>query len=192
MCWGRFIVCGGPTPTLVSLVSASAGPDRVRLVWYSATAVLAHVERRSDDGAWATLADRTPDGTGHIVYEDTDVVGGRHYDYRLRVALLGREQILGEISVDVPSSAELSLAGFLPNPAHGELSLAFTLASRAPATLSVFDVAGRRRLALDVGSLGPGRHVVPLRDRTSLSSGVYLIHLTQGGRTEIRKAMVLK
>ena len=82
--------------------------------------------------------------------------------------------------------------GFRPNPAAGEASVAFALESAAPARLELLDVAGRRVLAEEVGSLGPGQHVLRLEKAASLPAGVYLLRLTQSGRVVTTRSAIVR
>ena len=120
------------------------------------------------------------------------MAAGRHYDYRLSIVADGAGRWFGEASVDVPAHAALSLAGPEPNPASGDLRIAFTLASREPATLALFDLAGRKLRSIEVSTLGPGRHVVAMSPGARVPNGVYLIRLTQGGRSIGAKATVMR
>jgi hypothetical protein len=92
--------------------------------------------------------------------------------------------------VTVPLHAVLSLTGFWPNPAGRGAHVSFSLADGSAATISVYDIAGRRRLAREVGSLGPGSHLLPLAGE--LPSGLYVLQLTQGSRSLTRKAMIVR
>jgi hypothetical protein len=158
----------------------------VSLAWLVTPAVPAELERQAGTGAWGALARLLPDGSGLVAYDDRDVVAGTRYGYRLRLA--GGE-VLGETAVDVPLAASLRLTGFVPNPARGSAGIAFSLPGRGSATLSLFDVAGRRVRALDVGNFGPGAHVVPVG--TGLPSGVYLVRLEQSGKIlTVRSALI--
>jgi len=96
------------------------------------------------------------------------------------------------LSVTPPSGYEFGLEGVHPNPSAGRtLSVYFTLPSAEHATLEVMDVAGRRVLSREVGSLGAGPHAVDLaRDRV-LPAGVYLVRLTQGERAHTARAAVV-
>jgi hypothetical protein len=98
----------------------------------------------------------------------------------------------GEASVVVPLRDVLSVSGFNPNPSGPTPQIAFTLASHGPATLTLYDVAGRRRYTREVGALGPGPHLVPLDAGGSLASGIYVLQLTQGGRTVTRRAVAIR
>ena len=179
-----------PVPALVSLVSAAALDGRVRVEWSlgggSATAT---VYRSVAGGAWTRVATLAPDGTGRIAYEDAAVAPGTRYGYRLGITASGVETFAGEAWVEVPRLA-LALEGARPNPSPGGgLAAAFTLADDAPARLEALDLAGRRIAAAEVGSLGPGRHVVTLA--RAVPPGIYLLRLTQAGRAIDRRAAVL-
>jgi hypothetical protein len=184
--------CDFTTPVLASLVAVETSPDRVRLVWYAASAMLARVERREANGPWVERGRVASDGNGLLTFVDSTVTAGRVYGYHLRVSDGGADRILGAASVQVPMSAVLALTGFVPNPARGTPSVAFSLAERAPATLAIYDIAGRRRVAIEVGAFGPGSHAIPLTGQTSLASGIYLLRLTQGSRQLVTKAMLLR
>lgn len=88
--------------------------------------------------------------------------------------------------------AVLRLIGAQPNPARGELRIAFTLEDERSARLELFDLGGRRVAAQDVGGLGAGPHRVAIGGRGELRAGVYLVRLTQGGRALQTKACVVR
>lgn len=182
-----------PTATLVSLVRADAEPDVVRLAWASASgALVASVERSEPGGAWLALGPAAADGSAQVSFEDHTVVAGRRYEYRLAIADGSATTYAGETWVDVPAAVMLALQGLRPNPAHGDLFVSFSLPTRGPARLEMTDVTGRRVFAREVGSLGPGRHVVALDSGRPLPAGVYLMRLTQLGRTVNAKAAIVR
>jgi hypothetical protein len=97
-------------------------------------------------------------------------------------------------TADVPGepAVQFALAGTLPNPSHdGRLLVHFALPGGAPASLELFDLAGRRIEARAVGALGAGRHAVELAPRRRLAAGVYLVRLTQGTVRRSVRAVVL-
>ena len=96
------------------------------------------------------------------------------------------------INKDILPELELALRGFQPNPTVGIPTVAFVLAEAAPASLEVFDVAGRRVASRAVGALGPGRHVIPLDTGARLTPGVYAIRLTQGERVLHARGVVTR
>ncbi len=70
----------------------------------------------------------------------------------------------------------------LPNPAREEIRVSFTLPGDGQATISLYDVTGRRIATENVGSLGAGSHVVTLRDRPE-RPGIYWLRVSQGAES---------
>jgi hypothetical protein len=97
----------------------------------------------------------------------------------------------GETWVELPGALVLALRASGANPTRGPLRAAFTLPAAAPATLELVDLAGRRLVAQEVGSLGVGSHVVELTPARPLVPGIYWMRLTQGGRRLTAKAVVV-
>jgi len=78
-----------------------------------------------------------------------------------------------------------------PNPARASAQLRFTLARAGPATLAVYDLAGRRVASvLDGSTLAAGPHVCEL-PTSNWPPGVYLVRLCQGARSETRRIIVV-
>ena len=88
--------------------------------------------------------------------------------------------------------AQFALRSATPNPAQHELQASFSLQGSEAATLALFDVRGRRLEARRVDGMGPGWHTVELGRRSNLAAGVYFIRLTQGGRSLITRAAVVR
>jgi hypothetical protein len=92
-----------------------------------------------------------------------------------------------------PSRPAFALERTWPNPARGGLHVAFSLATDAPASVELLDLAGRRVLERRLGVLGAGRHELSLSgEAASLPVGVYALRLTQGGRTAACKVALLR
>ena len=184
--------CDRPTPTTIALVGVEATSDRVALTWHAGGDPISQVqvERHEPEDSWTTLASVTADGRGMLEYVDTDVVPGRFYAYRLRLMGTNGFFFAGDASVRVPLQAMLSLAGFQVLSVRS-FQVGFSLASGAPAKLSLFDVAGRRVFSREVGALGAGSHVVTLDRGDELASGVYVLRLEQDGRSVTRRAVAI-
>jgi hypothetical protein len=181
------------TPTALALQAVDVAGDRVRIRWFGEAAPgFTQAFKRTSGGPWAALATLTRDGSGFFTLEDSDVVAGGRYAYRLGVAEGGRMRYYGEVSVDVPRAPALSLAGTRPSPASGPLVVSFALASNTPARLEVIDIQGRRVFMRDVGALGAGAHIVRLDPTGDLPAGVYLLRLDQGGRSATAKAVIAR
>jgi type IX secretion system substrate protein len=182
------------TPTLLSLVSAQAAPGHVHLTWFSADGhdLTAMVYRRAMNADWSALGRISADGTGKIIYDDTNVSAGARYGYRLGVMEGGREVFYGEAWVDVPRALEFALSGPRPNPTNRDLTISLSLPNSSPARLEVLDLAGRRLVVREVGGLGPGNHVLNLGKGATLAPGVYLLRLTRENRSLTARAVIVR
>jgi hypothetical protein len=180
------------TPVLVSVSSTEVEPGLVRVTWYTAdgNGFAASVYRRTDSGEWADLGPVSPDGTGRIVYEDRAITAGTRYHYRLGVVENGQESFLGEVMVEVPATSTLAIEAIRPNPADREMWVSFSLPLSEPATLDVIDVSGRRVFEQVVS--GTGRHSLDLAAGKRLAPGVYLVRLTQAGKSVVMRASVVR
>jgi hypothetical protein len=87
---------------------------------------------------------------------------------------------------------EFALRGVQPSPAVGACQVVFSLPDASPAQLEMMDVAGRKALTLEVGSLGPGWHAVHLAAAQAMPAGVYLLRLAQGGRSLTARAVFIR
>lgn len=185
-------LCDDETPVQVSLVSADATPERVRVVWHvvDATGLAATIERRDPETGWAARGEAIVDGGGFVTFEDPEPAPGARLGYRLIVRGTGGDAALGETWVDVPGGHVLALAGVR---AEGNgARVRFTLTSRERATLDMLDLAGRRVASADVSALGPGTHEVVARPTGALPAGVYIVRLAQGGRAVTAKAALVR
>jgi DNA-binding beta-propeller fold protein YncE len=88
--------------------------------------------------------------------------------------------------------AQFALRGVTPNPTPRELRVSFSLRDTKSATLALFDVSGRQLVARRVDGMGPGWHAVTLGARNDLPAGVYVIRLTQDGRSLTTRAAVVR
>lgn len=100
-------------------------------------------------------------------------------------------------SVDVPAPGPslpsgLALESVRPNPAVSAIGISYSLPSAEPAQVEIVDAAGRRVWHRDLGTPGPGPHVLDVeRDRRWLA-GVYWLRLTQGGRSATTKVTFVR
>lgn len=179
------------TEALATIALTEVDPSCVHLEW-SGSAVAGRqgaVFRSEGNDAWSPVGTATAAANGRLTFDDRSIVAGRRYGYRLDLA--GGGLVTSEVWVNVPLGA-LALAGARPNPSRsGALSVAFSLASDAPASLELIDMAGRRVLRRSLTELGPGPHVVAIERESPLPVGVYAIRLSQSGRTLSTKAAVV-
>jgi hypothetical protein len=154
-------------------------PTRVRL-FATRPAVIGEmvVERRSASADWTALSGVAAEGAS----EDLEVVAGERYGYRIRLGSGDASVTSDEVWVTVPTTLEFGLEGAHPNPTTSGWKVAFTLTGADPATIDLFDIAGRRVFSRDVGDLGAGWHQVEVLPADRLPSGLYLLRLQQAGR----------
>jgi hypothetical protein len=106
-----------------------------------------------------------------------------------------------------PSHPNIGSARFGPNPECALRSnlpcgsggaqaagtrIALGLLDASPASLELFDLAGRRVWWRDVGDLGPGPHELLIADGAQYPAGIYLARLTQAGRTATARVALLR
>ncbi|HEY2953742.1 MAG TPA: T9SS type A sorting domain-containing protein [Candidatus Eisenbacteria bacterium] len=192
--YAQRFMAGGPVAVELSLASVESTPERVSLLWQGpgAGALAAEVERRAESSGWQALGPAIRDGSDRLRFEDRSVSPGERYAYRLRYLDEGVERLSSESWVDVPHALELALHGLRPNPAVREVTVSFTLPTAGPATLELLDVAGRRLIERQVGSLGTGRHLQRLDDGARIPAGLYWLRLTQGGCSLLARGAVIR
>lgn len=180
------------TPTQTALANVIADVDRVTLTWYSGGArdFVAAVERREATGDWSSLGEVSPDGSGLITFVDRAVTAGARYAYRLALASSSGTTWTAEAWVEVPLAATFSLAGARPNPARHDLDISFSLPSAAAATLELFDLNGRLLRSKSVAAAG--RQMLRLNEGLTLDPGIYLVRLTQLGRSLTARVSVVR
>jgi hypothetical protein len=91
------------------------------------------------------------------------------------------------------ASVELAIRVAPPIPsADGRVRVEFTLRDASPARLVLLDLAGRALASHQVGTMGPGFHVIDLAGGRAMAPGIYLIDLTQGPERARTRAAVLR
>ena len=172
-----------------TLTMVTTAPDRVELAARLGEGAEAPVlERRSGDSDWKAVAEVAADGS----VTDRSVVAGTRYGYRVRTGPEGAESTSDELWLDVPVQVLLGLEGAWPNPVAGRMRLTFSLPSSTPATLTLYDVAGRMVATREVGASGLGRHLVEWSSLDKLGSGTYLLKLSQDGRSVTSKVTFVR
>jgi len=88
------------------------------------------------------------------------------------------------------------IAGIAPNPAHREAAIQFALPREEPATLVVFDPAGRRVRQLASGTMAAGEHLARWDGRDDAGgvapSGLYFVRLVAAGRIATARLALLR
>lgn len=173
-----------PTAITVAIAFAEAGSHATRLEWRvdGAATLRGTVERSADGVAWQERGAAVSKSADLLVYDDAPLASGERAAFRLRIAAGGTQTVTEAVWLEGPiAAAGLTLAA-AQNPAWGPLRVRLALAGDAPATLTLFDTAGR---LLEQVSLAAGA-----RDWTFAAPhdpGVYLARLSQGGAHRIIK-----
>lgn len=181
----------GVTDVLASIVRAEAAAGRVRLAWQvSDDGLRRDVERRIGDGEWETIASVMADG-GLVQLEDEDVAMPGPRGYRLAWGLAGDRVTAGETWLDLSGAGRLAIAAPSPHPVRGPLVLEFTLPRAGTAELDLIDVHGRRAGRQQIAAAA-GTHRWAVDPDGRLAAGIYLVRLTQGGASVVRRICLLR
>jgi hypothetical protein len=78
------------------------------------------------------------------------------------------------------------------NPTTGPIRIGFVLAGGPRARVEVLDPMGRRVQARSLEGFGAGVHLVTLDLPEALGPGVYFVRLSQGARTAVARAVLLR
>ncbi|MGB6033650.1 MAG: T9SS type A sorting domain-containing protein, partial [Bacteroidota bacterium] len=78
-----------------------------------------------------------------------------------------------------------------PNPFNPVTRIRFTLPGRSRVVLQVYDLLGKEVDVLVDGSMEAGSHLLEW-DAAAYAGGVYYCRLSAGGRTSLRKMILLK
>ncbi len=184
--YAAFVTLGAEN-TSVALVAANATPGRVDLEWVASPPenFRATLYRTiAGANAWSVLDTLVGDAQGHVSYADTAVALGTTYTWRLGVLEGGAEYLKGAVTVLVPSGLALALHGVYPNPTDGvSARIGFTLPYAEPVTVEVFDLSGRLLQTRRLDGLAAAAQSIPFELWPSARSGVYLVRITQRGRS---------
>jgi hypothetical protein len=161
------------------------------------------VLRSEDDGmSWTLVANELPNSGSYA----WTVPNTATHQARVAVVLVESAsadgfQVEGVLGTSAPFEITAALAvggasadfalGAVPNPSRG-LDVTFSLPHAGRAEIAVYDVTGREMSTREVGALGPGRHGVSLAAPGTLAPGIYLVHLVQGDRRRIDRAVVVR
>jgi len=150
------------------------------------------VERSSDNINWAMVTTVTAHGTvGTFTYqaEDPSPLKGVSY-YRIRIAENSGMNRFSNVKVITNSNFVLSLQA-TPNPARDAVYLNVEALQNSNATLLLMNMNGSVLLSKTI-RLQPGTNKIPLTLPSSVTSGSYIISVTDEGETIRQKLIVNK
>jgi hypothetical protein len=130
-----------------------------------------------------------------FVFVDPATEPGTTYRYQVVVFENGHAVTSFETSLTTPS-ARLSLGQNHPNPFNPVTHIPFVIDEAGHVALGVYDISGRLVRNLIDRPMRAGNHAEEWNGRdangNAVASGVYFYRLTAGGRTLMRKAVLLK
>jgi hypothetical protein len=97
---------------------------------------------------------------------------------------------------DPQAPAMLCLDNCSPNPFNPSTSISFSLPLAGKATISVYDLRGRKIATIMDSDMPVGKHSITWNGKDSkgkdMASGVYILHLDAGGKHHSRKVTLMK
>jgi len=183
---------GSVAAPTITLVGAEATETSVSLRWHVVGTEGAHkvVYRRVPDGAWQEIGSPTAVAAESLTYVDHTVAAGATYDYRHGVHLTSGELLGGEVRVTVPFTAHFGIVSVSTTSATGDVLVRFALESATPGRIDLFDITGRRIAGRELSSYGPGVHDVTVA--SGVTSGLYVVRITQAGRARSARVPVVR
>ena len=147
------------------------------------------VKRREPNGEWKALSRVRADKLGRATWRDSTTRFGRTVELGLALRTAHGTRLVPMPAVEL-RAAGLTLSA--RHGTHGGVTLAFELPNGYPATLELFDVAGRAVGAIDVRGLATGAHEVRVPDELVRERGVYFARLSQRGESAAEKFVVTR
>jgi aminopeptidase N len=143
------------------------------------------------DESRVKLNDELITGRSPYRFADRGVAAGEAYRYWLEaVDLSGARETFGPAKIELGlKPAAFALYGNAPNPARGTTTFAFSLPAAGPASLAVYDMAGREVWRHD-GTFAAGAN--ELQATFDLAPGVYVYRLDAGGEHAAKRMVLVR
>jgi hypothetical protein len=182
---------------LISFRAAAGGNGGVAVTWEVEDRVAGFNLYREETSAEAAsepvkINDELITGRSPYRYRDDGVAAGATYRYWLEVVpLAGPAERHGPVECTVGVKASFALAHNAPNPARTTTTFAFCVPSACDATLTLYDIAGRKVATPFAGAAKAGENEVSL-DVSALAPGVYTYRLEAGGEAAAKRMVVVR
>jgi hypothetical protein len=150
--------------------------------------------REAPDAGRVKVNDSLIVGESPYRFVDGSVGPGASYRYYLEdVDLNGKGTLHGPVRVDMGSGVKTSfaLAQNRPNPARVTTTFAFSVPASCDATLTVYDIAGRKVAVPFAGAAKAGENELAV-DVSPLAPGVYTYRLEAGGAAAAKRMVVVR
>jgi len=150
------------------------------------------VIERNEGESWSELA-LTPANT--TTYTDESISANGAYLYRLKTVNETMESWYTdsiEVNLNVgldPSRTGVDRFEIYPNPVSGSARILYALTEQALVEITIHDLCGRKLLQLEKEPRGTGIHELSF-DSNNLNSGIYLLRLTAGRASALKKIVI--
>ncbi|NOY07207.1 MAG: T9SS type A sorting domain-containing protein [Chlorobi bacterium] len=188
-----------PLPVELTVFTGRLVNDRVKLRWETATEVNSYgfvIQRKNSAGEYEEIGFVEGQGTkntpSHYVFYDRDLPMQGMLMYRLKmVDRDGTFEYSDEVEI-AAAPGSIGLKQNFPNPFNPRTSITFTAPESGPATLKIYNSAGKEVATIFNGTVEAGVQKSAFFDGSSLPSGTYIYVLQVGSYTESRKMMLVK
>jgi hypothetical protein len=194
-----------PLPVeFASFAARQTGANAVKLTWTTGSETGNagfRVQRRQEPGGrtggWTDVG--FVEGAGTTTEEQTYRFRDANLPYaadsvayRLKqVDIDGSTQLTDPVVVERPGPQQLVLKKTAPNPARRQVTVQYAVPEDAQEVrMRLYDVLGRQVRTLDIGAK-EGRHEQQIRVQ-GLASGVYLLRLTTGEHSQMRRLTIAR
>ena len=199
-----------PLPiTLASFaVSPAASTGKVKIEWATISEINNYgfeVEKSADSsGSFETVPNSFVAGHGTTLnsytysFVDASVSPGRWF-YRLKqIDLGGGAQYSSSITVNMASASRESapvafaLLQIYPNPFNPQSEIKFSVEQTGRATVQVYSITGQLVTTLFDGIAESGQYYLVTFGGVKLASGAYIYRLQSGGKSSVKRMMLLR
>lgn len=176
---------------------------KIVLRWTSNYAKIYRIAYSTDNQSWSLAKAQSSGGGGTETHEgftlagqfvkillDKTAVGGRYGLYELEVYGSSGPAAVAEEMME-QSPRDFALFQNFPNPFNPSTVIGYRIPADGKVELTVFDMLGKEVARLVDRHQNAGTYTVRF-DGSNKSGGVYLCRLQSGGRTEIRKMILMK
>ena len=192
-----------PLPVELTTFTATCNRLSAELTWSTAKEIENYgfdIERRAEfgkDSLWTKVGFVSGNGSSNTPhdysYTDAKLLSGR-YAYRLKqidLSETSRYYPTAEVEVGVAAKV-LSLSNNYPNPFNPSTNIEFTLPSDGKVVLKVYNILGQEVAELFNGEAQAGRILQTRFDATGVSTGVYFCQMQFGGKTLMKRMLLMK
>jgi len=126
-------------------------------------------------------------GTYYYRLKQVDLDGTQHFSESVEVVV----EVQTSVGLEIAPSA-FRLGQNFPNPFNPTSLITFTVSDAGLARVRLYDITGQQVATVFEEVVNPGATYTAVIDGSTLPSGTYFYSLSSGGRTALRKMLLLK